>query len=68
MWPTGALEEEAGEGKKDRDTEYLKGNPNSQFPQEIRQCLDMKLSGTLRMTRMNGPISECTSFTAFLRV
>jgi hypothetical protein len=55
-----------GRGKKDRDTGYPKGNPKSQFPQEIRQCLDRILSGTLRMTRMNGPVS--TSSTAFLRV
>jgi hypothetical protein len=25
--------------------------------QEIRQCLGMILSGTLKMTRMNGPIA-----------
>jgi hypothetical protein len=49
-----------------RDTGYLKGNPNSQFPQEIRQCLDKILCGTLRITRINGPIT--TSSTAFLRV
>jgi hypothetical protein len=63
---TGPLEEEEGEGKKDRDTGYLKGNPDSQFPQEIRKYLDMILNGTLRMTRMNGP--KTTSSTPFLRV
>jgi hypothetical protein len=71
MWPyrpisDQALEEGEEEGKKDRDTGYLKENPNSQFPQEIRQCLGMILCGTLKVTRMNGPIT--TSSTAFLRV
>jgi hypothetical protein len=47
---TGPLEEEEGEGK---------------FPQ-IRQCLDMILSETQRMTRMNGPVT--TSSTVFLKV
>jgi hypothetical protein len=59
-------EEEEKEGKEDRDTGYLKGNPDSKFPQGIRQCLDIILSGILRITRMNGPVS--TSSTAFLRV
>jgi hypothetical protein len=39
---TRPLDEEEGEREK-RDTEYLKGNPDSQFPQEISQCLDMIL-------------------------
>jgi hypothetical protein len=52
-----------GRGKKDR---HLKGNPNSQFPQEIRQCLGMTISGTLKMTRLNGAIT--ISSTVFLRV
>jgi hypothetical protein len=55
-----------GRGKKDKDTGYLKGNPDSQFQQEIRQCLGMTLSGTLKMARMNGPVT--ISSTAFLRV
>jgi hypothetical protein len=63
---TQPLKEEEGVGKKERDTGYLKENPDSQFPQETRQCLDMILSGTLRMTRMSGPVT--TSCTAFLRV
>jgi hypothetical protein len=50
LFQTGLLEEEEGEGKEDRDTGYLKENPDSQFPQRIRQCLDMILSGTMRMT------------------
>jgi hypothetical protein len=57
---------ERGRGKKDKDTGYLEVNPDSQFLQEIRQCLDIILNGTLRMTRMNEPIT--TSSTAFLRV
>jgi hypothetical protein len=40
--------------KKDKGIGYLKGNLNSHFQQEIRQCLGMILSGTLKMTRMNG--------------
>jgi hypothetical protein len=52
--------------KKDKDTRYLKGNLDSQFQQEIMQYLGMILSGTLKMTRTNGPIT--TSSTAFLRV
>jgi hypothetical protein len=55
-----------GREKKDKDTGYLKGNLDSQFQQEIRQCLGMTLSGTLKMTRMNGPVT--ISSTAFLRV
>jgi hypothetical protein len=55
-----------GREKKDKDTGYLKGNLDSQFRQEIRQCLGMTLSGTLKMTRMNGPVT--ISSTAFLRV
>jgi hypothetical protein len=54
------------EEKKDKDTGYLKGNPNSNFQPEIRQCLGMILSGILKMTRMNGPVTM--SSTAFLRV
>jgi hypothetical protein len=42
-----------GREKKDKGIGYLKGNVNSQFQQEIRQCLGMTLSGTLKMTRMN---------------
>jgi hypothetical protein len=61
-----ALRGVRGRGEKDRDTGYLNGNPNSQFSQEIRQYLGMTLSGTLKMTRMNGPVT--TSSTAFLRV
>jgi hypothetical protein len=53
-----------GRKKKDKGTGYLKGN--SQFQQEIRQCLDMTLSGTLKMTRMNGDVT--ISSTAFLKV
>jgi hypothetical protein len=45
---TGPLQEEEGEEEKDRDTGYLKGNPDSQFPQEVKQYLDMILSGTLK--------------------
>jgi hypothetical protein len=52
--------------EKDKDTGYLKGNPDSQFQQEIMQYLGMTLSGTLKMTKINGPIT--TSSTAFLRV
>jgi hypothetical protein len=55
------LSEEEGEGGQ----RHLKGNPDSQFPQEIRQGLDMILIGTLRVTSMNGPIT--TSASAFLR-
>jgi hypothetical protein len=55
-----------GRKKKDKGTEYLKGNLNSQFQQEIRQYLGMTLSGTLKMTRMNGVVN--ISSTAFLRV
>jgi hypothetical protein len=69
MWPYRPISNRAlrggGGGEKDRDTGYLKGNPNFQFPQEIRQCLDMLLSGTLRMTKMNGSIT--TSSPAFLK-
>jgi hypothetical protein len=53
-------------GKEDKDTGHLKGNPDSQFPQGSRQCLDMILSGTLRMARINGTVSA--SSTALLRV
>jgi hypothetical protein len=60
------LEEEEERGGRKTDTRYLKGNPDSQFPQEIRQCLDMFLGGNLRITRMNGVVT--TSSTAFLRV
>uniref|UniRef100_A0A8C0W876 Uncharacterized protein n=1 Tax=Castor canadensis TaxID=51338 RepID=A0A8C0W876_CASCN len=49
----------------DKNIGYLKGNLNFQF-QQIRQCLGMTLSGTLKMTRMNGIIT--ISSTAFLRV
>jgi rubrerythrin len=49
--------------KKDKDIGYLKGSLNSQFQQEIRQYLGMTLSGTLKMTRMNGAIT--TSSIAF---
>jgi hypothetical protein len=51
-----------GREKKDKDTGYLKGNPDSKFQQEIRQCLGMTLSGTLKMTRMNGLTTSCTAF------
>jgi hypothetical protein len=49
-----------GREKKDKD------NLDSQFQQEIRQYLGMTVSGTLKMTRMNGAIT--ISSTAFLRV
>jgi hypothetical protein len=55
-----------GREKKDKDIGYLKRNLNSQFQQEITQCLDMTLYGTLKMTRMNGVVT--ISSTAFLRV
>jgi hypothetical protein len=55
-----------GREKKDKDTGYLKGNPDSHFQQEIRQHLGVILSGTLKMKRMNRPIT--TSSIAFLRV
>jgi hypothetical protein len=55
-----------GREKKDKDTGYLKGSLDSQFQQEIKQYLDMTLSGTLKMTRMNGAIT--ISSTAFLKV
>jgi hypothetical protein len=61
-----ALGRVGGRGERKTDTGYLKENPNSKFPQEIRQCLDKILCGTLRITRINGPIT--TSSTAFLRV
>jgi hypothetical protein len=54
-----------GRKKKDKDTGYLEGTLNSQFQQEIRQCLGMTLSETLKMTRMNGVVT--ISSTAFLR-
>jgi hypothetical protein len=57
--------EEEGEGEE-KDIGYIKGNLNSQFQQEIRQCLGMTLYGTLKMTRMNEVIT--ISSTAFLRV
>jgi hypothetical protein len=41
-----------GREKKDKDTGYGKGNLDSQFQQEIRQCLVMTLSGTMKMTRV----------------
>jgi hypothetical protein len=53
-----------GREKKDKDIGYLKGNPDSQFQQEIRQYLGMILSGTLKRTRMNGAV--IISSTAFL--
>jgi hypothetical protein len=46
-----------GRENKDKDIGYLKGNLDSQFQQEIRQCLGMTLSGTLKITRMNGAIT-----------
>jgi hypothetical protein len=46
-----------GREKKAKDTGYLKGNLDSKFQQEIRQYLGMILSGTLKMTRMNGAIT-----------
>jgi hypothetical protein len=55
-----------GREKKDKDIGYLKGSLNSQFQQEIRQCLGMTLNGTLKMTRMNRVVT--ISSTAFLRV
>jgi hypothetical protein len=59
-------EEKEGREKKDKDTGYLIRNLNSQFQQEIRQCLGMTLSVTLKMTRMNGAITILS--TTFLRV
>jgi hypothetical protein len=53
-----------GREKKDKDTGYLKGNLNSQHA--IRQYLGMTLTGTLKMTRMNGALT--ISSTPFLRV
>jgi hypothetical protein len=64
--PTGPSQEEEWEGEEDKDIGYLEGSLDSQFQQEIRQCLGMTLSGTLKMTRMNGVI--IISSTAFLRV
>jgi hypothetical protein len=55
-----------GRENKNKGIGYLKGNLNSQFQQEIRQCFGMTLSGTLKRTRMNGVIT--ISSTAFLRV
>jgi hypothetical protein len=55
-----------GREKKDKGIGYLKRNLDSQFQQEIRQYLGMTLSGTLKMTEMNGVIT--ISSTAFLRV
>jgi hypothetical protein len=55
-----------GREKKDKGMGYLKGNHNSQLQQEIRQYLGMILSGTLKMTWVNGAIT--ISSTAFLRV
>jgi hypothetical protein len=55
-----------GREKKDKGIGYIKGNLDSQFQQEIRQCLGMTLSGTLKMTRINGVI--VISFNVFLRV
>jgi hypothetical protein len=71
MWPyrpisDWALRRGGGEKERKTDARYLKGNPNSQFPQEIRQCLGMILGGTLKMTRMNGSVT--TLSTAFLRI
>jgi hypothetical protein len=60
-----ALGRVGGKGERKTDTGYLKENPNSKFPREIRQCLDMILHGTLRMTRINAPVT--TSSIAFLR-
>jgi hypothetical protein len=45
--------------KKDKDTGYLKGNLDSQFQQEIRQCLGMTLSGTQEMTRSCDDFIHC---------
>jgi hypothetical protein len=59
-------EEEEGREKKDKGIGYLEGNLDSQFQQEIRQCLGMTLSGTLKTTRVNGVLT--ISSTAFLRV
>jgi hypothetical protein len=55
-----------GKEKKDKDIGYLKGNLNSQFQQDIRQCLGMTLSGTPKMIRINGVVT--ISCTAFLKV
>jgi hypothetical protein len=73
MWPYRPISEQALKerreevgGKKDRDTGYLKRNPNSQFPQEFRQSPVMIVSGTLKMRRMNGPVA--TSYTVFMGV
>jgi hypothetical protein len=63
--PTGPSQERRGREKKDKDIGYLEGSLNSQFQQEIRQCLVMTLSGTLKMTRMNGAVT--ISSTAFLK-
>jgi hypothetical protein len=54
-----------GREKKDKGIGYIKGNLDSQF-QQIRQCLGMTLSGTLKMTRINGVIIISSS--VFLRV
>jgi hypothetical protein len=54
-----------GRKKKDKDIGYLEGSLNSQLQQEIRQCLGMTLSETLKMTRMNGIITILP--TTFLR-
>jgi hypothetical protein len=61
---SGPSQEEEGEGEE-KDIGYLKVNLDSQFQQEIRQCLGMTLSGTLKMARMNGVVT--ISSTAFLR-
>jgi hypothetical protein len=63
---TGPHRRRRGREKKVKGFGHLEGNLNSQFQQEIRQCLDMTLSGTLKMTRMNGAITFSSS--AFLRV
>jgi hypothetical protein len=57
-------EEEEGEGEERQRQWIPKREPQFPIQEEIRQCLCMTLSGTLKMTRMNGAIT--ISSTAFL--
>jgi hypothetical protein len=60
MWPYRPIsdwERRRGGRGKERDIAYLKESPDSQFLQEIRQCLGMILSWTLKMIKMNGHIT-----------
>jgi hypothetical protein len=70
MWPYRPVPDwrrrRRGREKTDKDTGYLKGNPDSKFQQEVRKCLGIILRGTQKVPRMNGPVT--TSSTAFLRV